>query len=156
LHLSPLDSHHLRTGTPLIELGKIGLSDALLRKQPPLTPEEQTQVRSYALQGAALIEAVPGLAALVPIVRNHNERWDRTGYPDQFKGEQSPLLARIVAVANAFDAMTSDRPYAARRLPDEAFEEIERAAGTQFDPTVVRAFLRLRPRILHLLREREL
>jgi HD-GYP domain-containing protein (c-di-GMP phosphodiesterase class II) len=155
LKLPPLDCHHLRTGTPLLELGKIGLSDDLFQKAV-LTPEEQAQVRSYALKGAALLEGVPGLTSLLPILRNHNERWDGTGYPDQLAGEQIPLLARIAAVANAFDAMTGERPYAPRLSLDQAFAELERCAGTQFDPACVSALVRLRPRILHLFQERQL
>jgi hypothetical protein len=154
LKLSAAECHLLRTGAPLIELGKVTLPDAVLQKPGPLTPAEWADVHAAVLQGAALLEMLPDLAPLLPVVRNHNERWDGTGYPDGLAGEQTPLLARVVAVAHAFDVMTRDRPHAPCRTPEEAFAEMERGAGTQFDPACVGAFLRLRPRILRLLDER--
>jgi pSer/pThr/pTyr-binding forkhead associated (FHA) protein len=154
LQLAPQEFQALRTATSLLELGKIGLADALLQKTGPLAPAELAHLRSYVLQGTALLEGIPGLAALLPVIRNHNERWDGRGYPDQLAGEEIPLLARVVAVANAFDAMTTERPYAQCLTPEEAFAELERCSGTQFDPDCVRAFARCRPRIIQLLTER--
>ncbi len=155
LKLPPQDCYHLRIGTPLLELGKIGLSDNLLLKPGPLSPAEMACVRSYVLNGAALLESVPGLGALLPIIRNQHERWDGTGYPDNLAGEEIPLPARVVAVAAAFDAMTTERPYARARSLDEAFAEVKKGSGTQFDPRCVEAFVRLRPRIEKLSRQRE-
>jgi HD-GYP domain-containing protein (c-di-GMP phosphodiesterase class II) len=154
LKLSPQDCYFLRIGTPLLELGKIGLSDNLLLKPGPLTREEMACVRTYVLNGASLLESVPGLGALLPIIRNQHEHWDGSGYPDGLAGEEIPLPARVVAVAAVFDAMTTERPYAAARPLDEAFAEVQRGAGTQFDPGCVEAFLRLRPRIEKLFEQR--
>jgi HD-GYP domain-containing protein (c-di-GMP phosphodiesterase class II) len=94
---------------------------------------------------------IPGLAWALPVVRGHHERWDGTGYPDRLKGEQIPLTARVVAVADAFDAMTSDRPYRRGMASSIAFAELQAGAGKQFDPRCVEAFLHARPRIEALL-----
>jgi HD-GYP domain-containing protein (c-di-GMP phosphodiesterase class II) len=151
-----VDCYHLQIGTPLLDLGKIGLSDALLRKALPLTGEEAAQVSDSVLKGASLLEAIPGLAALLPIVRNYREHWDGTGYPDSLAGEQIPLVARIVAVADAFEEMTSERPDGGELPLDEALAQIERGAGRRFDPGCVKAFLRLRPELQRLIGQRQL
>jgi HD-GYP domain-containing protein (c-di-GMP phosphodiesterase class II) len=108
------------------------------------------------LKGAGLLESIPGLAPLLPIVRNVREQWDGTGYPDSLAGEQIPLVARIVAVADAFDEMTAERPDDTELTLDEALAEIERGAGRRFDPGCVEAFLRLRPQLQRLVGERRL
>ncbi|HJT76300.1 MAG TPA: HD domain-containing phosphohydrolase [Gemmataceae bacterium] len=156
LKLPAQDCYHLRVGTPLLELGKIGLSDNLLLKPGPLSAAEMAAIRSHVLKGAALLELVPGLAPLLPILRNQHEHWDGSGYPDGLAGEEIPLPARVVAVASAFDAMTTERPYAAALSAEAAFAEVRKGAGAQFDPRCVEAFLRLRPRIGKLLEQREL
>src|SRR5262249_33879086 len=99
-------------------------------------------------KGAKILEEVPDLAPVIPIVRSHHERWDGGGYPDGLKEEAIPRLARIVAVADAFDAMTSDRPYRAGMVPDIAFAEVEKMRGRQFDPQCAAAFLAIRQQIL--------
>ena len=96
---------------------------------------------------------MPDLRPILPIVRSHHERWDGRGYPDGLSGEGIPPLARIVALADAFDAMTSDRPYRKGMAPEEAFNEIERGSGRQFDPRFAAAFLAIRETILRELRE---
>jgi HD-GYP domain-containing protein (c-di-GMP phosphodiesterase class II) len=154
LRLPDEECVHLRCGTPLHDLGKVGIGDHVLQKPGPLTPAEMEGMKTHTTKGSALLESIPGLAALLPIVRSHHERWDGTGYPDGLAGERIPRLARVVAIADAFDAMTTDRPYRRALAADEAFTEIERRAGTQFDPAYVRAFLRLRPRIEDLLEQR--
>jgi putative nucleotidyltransferase with HDIG domain len=143
----------LQIGAPLHDIGKIGISDHILRKQSSLSKDETEYMKSHTWKGAAILEAIPHLAPLVPIVRNHHERWDGTGYPDRLMEEEIPLAARIVAVADAFDAMTTDRPYRRCIGVDEAFLEIETLAGSHFCPTVARAFLNLRPRIEELLQQ---
>jgi len=139
----------------LHDLGKVGISDATLQKAGPLTPEERQHMTSHVLKGAALLETMPGLTPLMPIVRSHHERWDGSGYPDGLSGEQIPLLARIVAVADAFDAMTSDRVYRKKLSLEEAFAELEQKAGSQFDPDIVRALIHLRPRVEAMFNTRE-
>jgi putative nucleotidyltransferase with HDIG domain len=145
--LSEGDTYSLRIGAPLHDIGKIGVDDAVLRKRTRLTPSEYEHMKSHTTKGAAIVEMIPGLEAIVPIVRNHHERWDGTGYPDRFAGEGIPRLARMVAVADTFDAMTTDRPYRAGLAPREAFAQIEEGAGVQFDPECAHAFVRLRPLI---------
>ena len=154
LRLPAEECARLRVGTPLHDLGKVGIGDNLLQKPGPLTTAEMEGMKSHTTKGSGLLESIPGLAALLPIVRSHHERWDGTGYPDGLAGERIPRLARVVAIADAFDAMTTDRPYRPALATEVGFTEIERRAGTQFDPAYVRAFLRLRPRIEELLEQR--
>jgi hypothetical protein len=154
LGLSDLDCHHLRIGTPLLDLARVGLGDVLLRKPGPLSAAEAAEVRDCVLHGAALLEALPGLAPLLPIIRNSHEHWDGTGYPDSLSGEQIPQLARVVAVADAFDALTGEDAGPHALSLDEGLAAIERGAGTRFDPACVRALLRLRPRLQHAFRGR--
>jgi HD-GYP domain-containing protein (c-di-GMP phosphodiesterase class II) len=151
LALPPVEQQHIQIGTPLHDIGKIAIDDAILRKPGKLTAEEYEQMKLHVVKGAAILEPIPGMKAMLPIVRHHHERWDGGGYPDGLAGEHIPRLARIVAVADAFDAMTSDRPYR-RALPVEAaFQEMVAKSGTHFDPICVEAFLRLRQRVEHAL-----
>jgi HD-GYP domain-containing protein (c-di-GMP phosphodiesterase class II) len=147
LQLSAAERQHIQIGTPLHDIGKIAIDDAILRKPGRLTPEEFEQMKTHVVTGAAILESIPGMKPMLPIVRNHHERWDGTGYPDGLAGEAIPRLARIVAVADAFDAMTSDRPYRRALSLDRAFAELNDKAGTHFDPDCIRAFLRLRQRV---------
>ncbi len=138
--LSMAELHVLKVGTPLHDIGKIGVADAILRKNGKLTDLEFAEMQSHTIKGAAILEAIPALAPMLPIVRNHHERWDGSGYPDRLPAEEICSLARIVAVADAFDAMTSHRPYR-RALPtDHAYRELRDKAGTHFDPRCVEAF----------------
>jgi HD-GYP domain-containing protein (c-di-GMP phosphodiesterase class II)/pSer/pThr/pTyr-binding forkhead associated (FHA) protein len=147
MNLSETDRHHLRIGAPLHDIGKIGVDDNILRKSGLLTPEEFEQMKSHTVKGAALIETLPGLDVILPIVRSHHERWDGCGYPDQMAGDKIPALARLMAVVDTFDAMTTNRPYRTGLPIDVALAQIESCAGTQFDPQFAQAFLRLRPAI---------
>jgi pSer/pThr/pTyr-binding forkhead associated (FHA) protein len=156
LKLSALECDQLRIGAPLLELGKIGLRDTLLSRSTPLSPGELAEVRDGTLKGAWLLESIPGMAPLLPIVRNQHECWDGTGFPDGLAGEEIPLLARVVAVADAFDALTGEPADLGRLSPDEALHEIEGGAGTRFDPAMVQALLRLRPRLRRMFHQREL
>jgi HD-GYP domain-containing protein (c-di-GMP phosphodiesterase class II)/pSer/pThr/pTyr-binding forkhead associated (FHA) protein len=149
--LGPMEHMYLQVGTPLHDIGKIGISDAILLKSGRLTEEEYTYMKSHTWKGAAILEIIPHLAPILPIVRNHHEHWDGNGYPDRLSGEDIPVLGRIVAVADAFDAMTSDRPYRPGMPSDRAFFEIQRKRGVQFDPEFAEAFLRVRPRIEDLM-----
>jgi len=147
LGLSLAERRHIEIGTPLHDIGKIAVADAVLRKPGLLAPDERDQMQAHAAKGAALLANIPGLAPMLPIVRHHHERWDGSGYPDRLAGEAIPLLARVVAVADAFDAMTSDRPYRRAFPVAEAFAELVARAGSHFDPACVAAFLRLQSRI---------
>jgi HD-GYP domain-containing protein (c-di-GMP phosphodiesterase class II)/pSer/pThr/pTyr-binding forkhead associated (FHA) protein len=148
LDLPAEELHWIKMGTPLHDIGKIGINDAILRKPGKLTPQEFEIMKTHTTLGAKIIGQVPDLAPVVPIVRSHHERWDGMGYPDGTKGLATPRIARIVAVADAFDAMTSNRPYRDGMNPDSAFAEVERMKGKQFDPEAAEAFLSIRPRIL--------
>jgi putative nucleotidyltransferase with HDIG domain len=148
LDLSEEEVHLIKIGTPLHDIGKIGIDDAILRKPGRLTAEEFKTMQSHTVQGAKILETIPDLHSVIPIVRSHHERWDGRGYPDGLLGEAIPSLARIVAVADAFDAMTSDRPYRKGMPADIAFAEVRKQSGLQFDPKCAEAFLAIRLRLL--------
>src|SRR5947208_3978181 len=111
LALPAADLYLLVIGTPLHDIGIVGVDEAILRKPGRLTPEEFEEMKKHTTKGVAIVSTIPDLHSIIPIVRSHHERWDGTGYPDGLKGEDIPLLARIVGVVDAFDAITSDRPY---------------------------------------------
>ena len=146
--VSPEDLHIIKIGTPLHDIGKIGIDDAILRKPGKLTQAEFDIMKTHTTKGVKILEQVGDLAPVIPIVRSHHERWDGLGYPDGLKGEEIPRLARIVAVADCFDAMTSDRPYRQGLPPETAFAEVEKQKGKQFDPEIATAFLKMRQRII--------
>lgn len=125
----------------LHDIGKIAVPDSILKKEGPLTDAEWDLMRTHPLIGVRLLERIEFLHPAMPLVRSHHERWDGKGYPDGLRGTSIPLEARIFAVADTFDAITSDRPYRRRRTCAEAREEIVGESGAQFDPDVVRAFL---------------
>jgi HD-GYP domain-containing protein (c-di-GMP phosphodiesterase class II) len=133
----------LRIGASLHDIGKIGIPDTVLQKPAPLTGGERIGIRTHPTMGARILEPVAFLAAHLPIVAMHHERPDGLGYPAGLVGSCIPLPARIVHLADAFDAMTSDRPYRPGRPPREARDEIVRGRGTEFDGEVVDAFLRV-------------
>lgn len=133
----------LRWAFYLHDVGKAGVPADVLLKRGPLSEAEWDVMRAHPEIGARLLEPIHELHGVISVVRSHHERWDGSGYPSGAKGEQIPLAARIFAVADSFDAMTSDRPYR-RALPtDIALGEIEDGAGSQFDPEVVAAFMGL-------------
>ena len=125
----------------LHDIGKIGVVDSILAKPGPLSPPEQAAMMAHPRIGASILEQMPDLAEMVPIVRHHHERWDGRGYPDGLAGEQIPLAARILAVADAFEAMTSNRPYRHQQSLARAVEALLAGRGSQFDPKVVDAFV---------------
>ncbi|MBI3467009.1 MAG: HD-GYP domain-containing protein, partial [Planctomycetes bacterium] len=128
----------------LHDIGKIGVDDRILRKPDKLTSEEFEHIKTHTLIGHRILIDLKQLGQVLPVVLHHHESWDGSGYPDRLAGEQIPLLARIVAVADSFDAMASDRPYR-KGMPDEKLDGIIRSgAGTQWDPRVVDAFFSAR------------
>ena len=131
----------LRLGALLHDIGKLNLDDSVLRKPGPLDEREFSEIKRHPLAGARLIRRVEALRPALPYVLFHHERWDGRGYPSGRSREQIPSGARIVAVADAFDAMISVRPYRPPLSVRDALNELERGAGTQFDPGVVRAFV---------------
>ncbi len=132
----------LEFGAILHDVGKIGVPEKVLSKTGPLNDAEWAEMRMHTVYGAHMIEGNPYLDQALPVVRHHHERWDGGGYPDGLAGEDIPIGARLLAVADTFHAMTSDRPYRAAMSPQEAFEEILAQSGRQFDPEMVEAFER--------------
>jgi HD-GYP domain-containing protein (c-di-GMP phosphodiesterase class II) len=121
------------------DIGKIGVPESVICKKGKLDPDEWEQMRKHPKYGENIASPVPFLASVVPGVKSHHERFDGKGYPDGLAREKIPLMARILAVADTFDAITSKRPYRGPRSPEEALEEIRAHSGTQFDPRIVRA-----------------
>ena len=132
----------LRMAAYLHDLGKIGIPDEVLRKPAALTPEEGRQMRRHPTIAAHILEEVPFSPRLKLAVKHNHERWDGMGYPDGLQGEEIPIEARILSVADAYEAMTSDRPYRSTIGHAAAMAELRRHTGTQFDPAVVDAFMR--------------
>jgi len=124
----------------LHDVGKIGISESILLKPGRLSPEERSVVELHPHIGFRLVEQVPGMEDIAPVVLYHHERWDGDGYPARLRGEEIPLGARLVGVADAFSAMTEQRPYRDRMSLEAACAELERCAGSQFDPRVVGLF----------------
>ncbi|MCL4368272.1 MAG: HD domain-containing protein [Actinobacteria bacterium] len=131
----------LETAAYLHDIGKIGVRDAVLTKPTSLTPSERAIVETHPVVGAEILEKIVFPWPVIETVRHHHERWDGRGYPHNLSGDSIPLHARILSVADSFDAMTSDRPYRPGREMDDAVNEVLRCAGSQFDPQVVSVFL---------------
>jgi len=141
--LSPDQVRTVQTGAKLHDIGKLKVPEAILRKEGGLSQEEWLSIAKHPEYGVALLRPLePFLGEVFPIVLHHHERWDGRGYPHKKAGYEIPLLARIVALADAYEAMTSDRPYRRAKRPEEALREIQDLAGVQFDPRVVEAFTR--------------
>jgi putative nucleotidyltransferase with HDIG domain len=143
-------------GALMHDIGKIGIPDAILKKQGPLTESEWAIMKQHPLIGYQMLRGVAFLNKAAPIIRHHHERFNGTGYPTGLAGEDIPLGARIFAVADTYDAITSDRPYRKGRSHDEAIAEIAAGCGTQFDPVVVDALLSLPAEELARIRGRNL
>ena len=140
-----LDETNLRTlelAGFLHDVGKIGVPENILRKAGPLTEEEYEVIKEHPKQGDRILRHLEGAQEMAEIVLHHHERWDGTGYPDGLAGEKTSVLARILAVADAFDAMGSHRPYRDRLAEEKVLEQIRRGAGSQFDPKVAEVLLR--------------
>jgi response regulator RpfG family c-di-GMP phosphodiesterase len=143
-------------GVLLHDIGKIGIPDAILLKAGPLTPVEWQTMRTHPEIGKKMLERIPFLRGAVPVVYHHHERWDGTGYPLGLKGEDIPIGARLFSVADAFDAMTVDRPYSRAISMESARDEIRRSAGSHFDPAITDAFLSIPLEVLQEIYRRSL
>ncbi|MCL5024185.1 MAG: GAF domain-containing protein [Nitrospirae bacterium] len=141
MSLSQKEMIGLRLSAILHDIGKIGIPDAILLKNERLTFEEYRVIIMHPAYGAEILNHIKQLKEIVPGVKWHHEKYDGSGYPEGLKGEEIPVIARIIAVADTFDAMTTDRPYRKGLSARAAFEELEKNAGTQFDPSVVGAFI---------------
>jgi HD-GYP domain-containing protein (c-di-GMP phosphodiesterase class II) len=142
-HELGLDAENLRNlelGALLHDIGKIGVPDAILRKPAKLNEEEWSKMKLHPLHGQKILRNIPFLSGAARLVEQHHEQWNGTGYPHGLRGEEIDLTARIFQVVDAFDAMISDRVYRRGTTYQKALEELERCAGTQFDPFIVQAF----------------
>jgi HD-GYP domain-containing protein (c-di-GMP phosphodiesterase class II) len=139
LELPPEEATPLLQAAALHDVGKAAIPDAILNKPGPLDADEWAFMKRHTIIGERILGAAPALAAVARIVRSCHERFDGTGYPDGLAGAAIPLGARVVFACDAFDAMTSDRPYRSAMRRGEAEEELRRGAGSQFDPDVVEA-----------------
>ncbi len=141
LGLSAIEVNWVKLGALLHDIGKIGISDAIIRKKSKLTDKEFAIIKSHPVLSAYILEPVAFLEPIIPYVRHHHERMDGTGYPDGLVGEEIPLGARIIAVADTCDAIASDRPYRSKSDLKDAIEELKRCAGSQFDSNITEAFI---------------
>lgn len=141
LGLSHEEIETLRDGALFHDVGKIGIPDAILQKTGKLTDDEYDDIKNHPSIGAKILAPAKIFSNIIDIVKHHHERFDGKGYPSSLKGEAIPLLARIVCVADSFDAMTSDRSYRSRLTFFNALDELENGKGTQFDPRIVDAFI---------------
>ena len=143
LGLSEEDLRTLRIGGLFHDIGKIGIPDSILLKESKLTDDEYSQIKNHPTIGAHILQNATIFQDILPIVKHHHERYDGNGYPSRLKGEEIPYFARIAAVADTFDAMTSKRTYRNAIPLEEVKEEIKRCEGTQFDPNIAETFLEI-------------
>jgi HD-GYP domain-containing protein (c-di-GMP phosphodiesterase class II) len=131
------------TAALLHDIGKIGISDKVLNKKGKLNEENWEAIKVHPRLGANIVSNIPNLASCVSIILHHHERWDGGGYPEGLKGEEIPIEARILAIADTFEAMTATRPYRSAFSREEVIRELRKGAGTQFDPKLVEIFIDL-------------
>jgi HD-GYP domain-containing protein (c-di-GMP phosphodiesterase class II) len=143
LGLAPAEVHDIRIGSLLHDIGKIGVPDQVLQKSTRLTDDEFAMIKRHPEIGRRILEGVHGFAPYLPAVELHHENWDGTGYPHGQTGHETPLAARIIHVSDAYDAMTTDRPYRRGMSHDQAFAILHEFAGKHFDPSVVDVFVSL-------------
>ncbi len=136
-------SKEVAVAAQLHDIGKVGIGDGVLNKAGKLTEEEMNHIGEHPVIGERIVGCLPYMGSVAGIVRHHHERFDGTGYPDHLAGEQIPLASRMIAVADAYDAMTSSRPYRAAMPPEQAAAGIREGAGSQFDPALAEVFLDL-------------
>lgn len=141
LQLSQREVQEIELAGLLHDIGKIGIPDSVLLKSSRLSRAEFEIMKSHPARSGKILAAIGPLDSIVPAIRNHHERYDGQGYPDGLKGEEIPLFARIIFIADTYDAMTSTRPYRLALEREAAFRELRKYAGTQFDPTLVETFI---------------
>jgi HD-GYP domain-containing protein (c-di-GMP phosphodiesterase class II) len=139
LGLPPQALADLQNAARLHDIGKVGVPDSVLRKPAALSPDEWKLMQGHCSWGANLVERIPGLERVARIVRHHHERFDGSGYPEELFGDEIPIESRILGVADAYVAMSENRPYRPRLAEQELVRELEGGCGTQFDPEVVGA-----------------
>ena len=142
-NLSKDELKQLEVSAILHDVGKIGVPDKILGKTGELTPAEYAYMQRHSEFGSAIIEPIAKLRELIPNILHHHERFDGRGYPHGLQGNKIPLFARIICIADSFDAMTTDRPYRTKRNTQKALDELEKQSGTQFDPKLVKIFIKV-------------
>ncbi|MFS0726164.1 HD-GYP domain-containing protein [Paenibacillus sp. 1P07SE] len=148
MQLNKAETDRLIRGCFVHDVGKVMITREILYQQAPLTREQWVIMKLHPELGAEMLELQPKFdTAMIKLVRHHHERWDGTGYPDRLRGEEIPLYARICAVLDAYDSMTSNRPYSKAFTEQEAREELLRHSGSQFDGHIVDVFLRVHQEI---------
>ncbi len=148
LEMAGQDVERIRIGALLHDIGKIGVADSVLQKPGRLTAEEFAQVKQHPVIGRRILEGVGGFADFLPAVELHHENWDGTGYPKGQRGSETPIDARIIHVADAYDAMTTNRSYRSGMTHEAAISELMKYSGIQFDPEIVAAFVKLPHEVL--------
>jgi len=143
LSLSPQELENIRVAALLHDIGKLGISDRILEKINPLEEEEVEHIHRHPLIAENILGPIDDLKEIILLIKHHHERWDGGGYPDGLKGEEIPLGSRIIAVADAYDAMASRRPYRDSIPQELVLKELKEKAGTQFDPDIVASFIKL-------------
>jgi HD-GYP domain-containing protein (c-di-GMP phosphodiesterase class II) len=141
INLSSDDLHNLIWAAKLHDIGKAVIRQDILLKSTPLTEEEWQIIKKHPETGYSIVHTIPNLSLLAEYILYHHERWDGKGYPYGLKGEEIPFISRIISVADSFDAITTDRTYKKAMNKKEAIAEIERNAGTQFDPLIADIFI---------------
>ena len=150
LRLRPEDQDVAWRGGKMHDIGKLGIPHTILEKRGPLAADEWAVIRQHPLIGENMVRPLKTAGTLLPIIRHHHERWDGTGYPDGLKGEQIPLLARIVATCDAYDSMVTDRPYRPGRPPSTALAILKSGKGSQWDPHLVEMLIQEVPSLAEL------
>lgn len=145
LRLEAEDLVNIRRGSYLHDIGKMAIPDHILLKPGPLVDEEWEVMKQHPVRSREFLSEIPFLQGAIPIAYSHHERWDGTGYPDRLKGEEIPLLARIFAVVDNWDALTSDRPYRKAWSDEKVIAYLKENAGKMFDPQIVEVFLSVVP-----------
>lgn len=142
LGLPELEMEHLELAAVLHDIGKIGIKDCVLLKKRRLTADEFEDIKMHPIYAEEILDHIKHLRGVIPGVKHHHERYDGSGYPEQLKGDSIDIIARIISVVDAFDAMTTDRPHRKKMDLASAFGELRENSGTQFDPRVVEAFFK--------------
>jgi putative nucleotidyltransferase with HDIG domain len=141
LGMPPAETEELRLAAMLHDIGKVGIPETILHKSGPLDASEWETMKTHTDLGSKILEPLQAMTHIREMIRHHHEFYDGSGYPDRLEGDNIPYGARVIAIADAYDTITSERTYKKARTPEDAFAELERCAANQFDPEIVRVFV---------------